>query len=258
MTTTVQEGHDDLSYLLPLFNAVGPWCGSDGEVRRPPVQPHSSMAADDAPLGSWRVSVLATSTFSAGLMHVHALVKLVTVAKVIDPYSPWTLLRAALENFATSSWLLGGSREERRQRALSLWHEDFRDREQHEQDSGKRPSGPKSKTGAERRAQIKALADSLGLAVLKPQTGDIITVAAGYAGLDPEKTRASWRIASGFAHGRFWPNLSGTEPRGAALLDDGYLLALVVNDEELAALATSCKAMFGYALARYLARSAAA
>ena len=67
--------------------------GANGPAQLPWVQPGSSIAADDAPLGSWRVSILANSTFFAGVMHVHSLIKLITVAKVVDPYSPWTLLR---------------------------------------------------------------------------------------------------------------------------------------------------------------------
>ncbi|HEV2634514.1 MAG TPA: hypothetical protein VGX23_05175 [Actinocrinis sp.] len=254
---SAQEASDDLSYLLPLFIAVKPWSGPDGEIPRPGAQPRSSLAADDVSLGSWRVSILANSTLSAGLMHVHALIQLVTVAKVVDPYSPWTLLRAALENFATSAWLLSGTRNERWGRALSLWHEDFHNRAQHEQDTGRRPSGPRAKSGEQRRNEVKALADSLGLAIQKPGAGQIITIAAGYAGLNADQTRASWRVASGFAHGRFWPNMSAAQPWGATPLSDGYLFALVLNDNELERLANACKALFEYALSRYQARSLA-
>lgn len=44
-----------------------------------------------------------------------------TAAGEIDPTSPWTLLRGALENAATGVWLLTGTgRDERRRRALAL------------------------------------------------------------------------------------------------------------------------------------------
>jgi hypothetical protein len=188
-------------------------------------------------------------------MHVHSLIQLITVAKVVNPYSPWTLLRGALEDFATSAWLLGGSRDERRARALSLWHEDFRNREQYEQDSGKRPTGRNAKRGAQRCDQVKVLADSLGLRLQKPVAGDVITAAASYARLDPKHTRASWRVASGFAHGRYRPNLNATEPRGAAPMRDGYMFALVLDDRKFEPLAMACKAILGYASARCLARS---
>lgn len=257
MTRAATGSDDDLSYLLPLFDALAPWVGANGPAQLPSVQPGSSIAADDAPLGSWRVSILANSAFSAGVMHVHALAKLIMMAKVVDPYSPWTLLRGALEDFSTSAWLLGGSRDERRQRALSLWHEDFRNREQYEQDTGKRPTGPNAKTGAQRCEQVKRLADSLGLRLQKPVAGDIISAAAGYANLDPRLTRASWRVASGFAHGRYWPNLNATEPRGVAPMRDGYMVALVLDDAKFEPLAAACKTIFEYASARYRARSMA-
>ncbi|WP_317447560.1 hypothetical protein [Streptomyces collinus] len=54
----------------------------------------------------------------------------------VDPTTPWMLLRGALENFATGLWFLDGAgRSERRRRALSLWDEDMRNRQQHETDT---------------------------------------------------------------------------------------------------------------------------
>ncbi|MBJ6636751.1 hypothetical protein H4K36_00095 [Streptomyces sp. DHE7-1] len=78
----------------------------------------------------------------------------------------WTLLRGALENFATGLWLLDGTGcSERRRRALSLWDEYMRNRQQHETDTGHLPSGG-GLTGAQRRTEIRAIADQLGLAPL--------------------------------------------------------------------------------------------
>ncbi|MFF7535144.1 hypothetical protein ACFZB2_39660 [Streptomyces bobili] len=85
------------------------------------------------------------------------------MAGEVDPTSPWTLLRGALENFATGLWLPDGAgRDERRHRGLSLWDEDMRNRHQHEQDTGHQPSGA-GRAGAQRRAEIKDIADRLGL-----------------------------------------------------------------------------------------------
>ncbi|MFJ2729333.1 hypothetical protein [Streptomyces collinus] len=76
------------------------------------------------------------------------------------------LLRGALENFATGLWLLDGAgRIERRRRALSLWDEDMRNRQQHETDTAHLLSGG-GMTGAKRPAKIRALVDQLGLAPL--------------------------------------------------------------------------------------------
>lgn len=63
-----------------------------------------------------------TSPYGAGLAHADALRRPVPAGEV-DPQSPWTLMRGALENFATAVWLLGGDdRTERRHRAETIRH----------------------------------------------------------------------------------------------------------------------------------------
>ncbi len=53
-------------------------------------------------------------------------------------------------------WLLDGTgRGERRRRALSLWDEDMRNRQQHETDTGHLPSSG-GMTGAQRRTEMGA------------------------------------------------------------------------------------------------------
>ncbi|MYV56791.1 hypothetical protein [Streptomyces sp. SID3212] len=216
--------------------------------------------ADDEPLKSWGSAKSIQSSFSAGLIHVDALTQLVRVAGHLDPFSPWTLLRGALENFATAVWLLDGKdRDERRHRALILWAEDFRNRQLHEDDVQYVVTGPKEKTGAQRRAEVKDLADSLGLPTLpRPGAGDIIFSAATTAGLDPKETRALWRVGSGFAHGRFWPNLRASEVRGLARVSNGgYILNFVVDDDQLKSMADACRKLLQHTAKRYTARSSA-
>ncbi|MEU4040252.1 hypothetical protein [Streptomyces collinus] len=81
-------------------------------------------------------------------------------------------------------WLLDGAgRSERRRHALSLWGEDMRNRQQHETDTGHLPCGG-GLTGAERLAEIRALADQLGLAPLTAsRSHQILLTAAPAAGL---------------------------------------------------------------------------
>nr|WP_181852515.1 hypothetical protein [Streptomyces sp. HB202] len=186
----------------------------NGAYRQLPAPaPASSLAADDAPLGPYAAAHLIRASYTAGLAHADALRRL-TVAGEIDPTSPWTLLRGALENFATGLWLLDGTgRAERRRRALSLWDEDMRNRHQHEQDTGHLPAGG-GLSGAQRRAEIRAIADHLALAPLTaPRTHQILLAAAPTAGLTAVKVGAAWRAASGFAHGRYWPHLRLPAPR---------------------------------------------
>ncbi|MEU9978695.1 hypothetical protein [Streptomyces sp. NPDC051014] len=252
-------GREDFSYLAPLFKAAAAYRGDDHFVLLPDLGERSSLAKDDEPLGSWGAAKFVQSSFSAGLIHVEAFTQLVAVAQQVDPYSPWTLLRGALENFATAAWLLTGkNREERRHRVLSLWAEDFRNRAQHERDTN-HVTGPDGKTGAERRAEVKELAQTLGLPGLtKPEATTIIYEAAKSAGLEPTPTQALWRVASGFAHGRFWPNLRASEIRGAMPTSDGgALVDLVVDDDQLKDMAEACRKLLEHTASRYKARSSA-
>ncbi|MFD0138018.1 hypothetical protein ACFVIL_29260 [Streptomyces sp. NPDC127159] len=245
----------DVAYLLPLFEAVTPY-RADGYFRPlPEPAVRSSLATDDAPLKPWHGSVLIRTSFSAGLSHVDALCRLVTMTGLIDPSSPWTLLRGALENFATAAWLLSGKdRPTRRARALALWAEDMRNRAQHEKDVQHVVTG-NGKTGEQRQQDIKQLAMTLGLNPLPAtQAGAIIAAAAEQAGLDSVGVRASWRVASGFAHGRFWPNLRAAEPRSAIPTADGYLIAMVIDDAQLERLAKACLWLLGHVAQRYAAR----
>ncbi|MFB6755716.1 hypothetical protein ACFCX6_32920 [Streptomyces sp. NPDC056353] len=178
------------------------------------------------------------------------------MAGEVDPISPWSLLRGALENSATGLWLLDGvGRDERRHRALSLWDEDMRNRHQHEEDTGHQPSGA-GKTGAERRAEIKDIADRLGLPPLtRPGTLQILLAAAPSAGLTV-KVGAVWRAASGFAHGRYSPTLRASQPRAALQADNGiHTLALVIDEYQHRSLAQYCHSMLRRLHEHYTARA---
>ncbi|MEU6885618.1 hypothetical protein ABZ918_10470 [Streptomyces viridosporus] len=245
------------SYLMPLFDLVVQ-SREDGYYRPlPRPEASSSLATDDAPLGEWPASGLICTSYSAGLAHVDALRRL-TEAGQIDATSPWTLLRGALENFATGIWLLDApGRTERRRRTLSLWAEDMRNRAQHEHDTGHTPD-PGGASGTERRQEIRDLAVALNLpALTAPRTSLILEQAAPAAALDPVAVRASWRAASGFAHGRHWTLVRISQPRGAAKTDNGHLLALVLDENEHRKLTEHCHTMLRHFNARYFARASA-
>jgi hypothetical protein len=246
------------AYLLPLFSEVEQ-ARTDGAYRQLPAPaPASSLATDDAPLGAYAAAHLIRASYTAGLAHADALRRL-TAAGEVDPTSPWTLLRGALENFATGLWLLDGTgRAERRRRALSLWDEDMRNRHQHEQDTGHLPTGG-GLSGAQRRAEIRAIADHLALAPLTaPRTHQILLAAAPVAGLTAVEVGAAWRAASGFAHGRYWPNLRASQPRAAIPGDDGvHTVALVIDEDQHRPLAEYCRIMLRRLQEHYNARAQA-
>ncbi|MEU2855571.1 hypothetical protein [Streptomyces syringium] len=86
----------------------------------------------------------------------------------------------------------------------------------------------------------------------------MIEEAAVDAGLHPRKVEAAWRAASGFAHGRYWPNLRSALPVDAAQGGpDHYLLALVIDEEAHRPLTDYTRTLLRHLYARYEARAAA-
>ncbi|MFE4960742.1 hypothetical protein ACFRCW_44215 [Streptomyces sp. NPDC056653] len=134
----------------------------------------------------------------------------------------------------------------------------MRNRQQHETDTGHLPSGG-GMTGAQRRAEIRALADWLGLAPLTaPRTHQILLSAAPAAGLSVVKVCAAWRAASGFAHGRYWPNLRASQPRAAIAGDDGvHTVAFVIDEDQHRPLTEYCRVMLLRLQERYEVRAQA-
>ncbi|MGW6953096.1 hypothetical protein ACWGHD_40075 [Streptomyces xanthophaeus] len=247
-------------YLLPLFADVERLRVEGAYRQLPAPQPSSSIATDDAPLGMYSASTLIRNSHSAGVAHADALRRLVYAGEV-DPQSPWTLMRGALENFATAVWILGGNdRTERRRRTLALWREDMRNRAQHEEDTDHQPSSG-GKTGRERRQEIEDLALSLGLpsaSLTKPEAGKVIKEAAVDAGLKAREVTAAWRAASGFAHGRYWPNLRSSMPVDALRSGpDHYLMALVIDETQHRPLTQHARTLLHRLHDRYEARATA-
>ncbi|MEU9376495.1 hypothetical protein AB0D94_22350 [Streptomyces sp. NPDC048255] len=247
------------AYLEPLFRDVEDLRGEAAYRQLPAPQPTSSLATDDAPLGPYGASILIRNSFTAGVAHADALRRIVLDGEV-DPSSPWTLMRGALENFATAAWLLGGKdRTERRRQSLRLWREDMRNRAQHEEDTDHVP-GAGGKTGRERVQEIDDLALSLGIhdKLVKPEAGKLIAEAADGIGRDPRQITASWRAASGFAHGRYWPNLRASTVSGAVQGGpDHVLMALVIDESQHRPLTEHTHAFLQHILVRYAARATA-
>jgi hypothetical protein len=182
------------AYLQPLFADVESLRGEAAYQQLPAAQPSSSLAADDAPLGTYSASTLIRASFTAGVAHADALRRIVLHGEV-DPTSPWTLMRGALENFATAAWLLGGNdRTERRHRSLRLWREDMRNRAQHEEDTDHVP-GPGGKTGRERVQEIESLAVSLGIPRQTRQAGSWETDSGGRRRHRPGASAGHRRLA---------------------------------------------------------------
>ncbi|MGW3727707.1 hypothetical protein [Streptomyces sp. NPDC000851] len=122
------------------------------------------------------------------------------------------------------------------------------------------PATPsRGKTGAQRRAEIRASADHLGLAPLAtPRTHQILPAAAPSAGLTAVKVYAAWRAAFGFAQGRYWPDLRASQPCAAIPGADGiHTVALVIDEDQHRPPAEYCRVMLSRLREHYHARARA-
>ncbi|MGW2448801.1 hypothetical protein [Streptomyces sp. NPDC001675] len=91
---------------------------------------------------------------------------------------------------------------------------------------------------------------------MAPVTGPILLAAAPAAGLSAVKVGAAWRAASGFAHGRYWPNPRASQPRAVLPGDDGvHTVAFVLDEDQHRPLAEYCRTMLLRLQEHYEARA---
>ncbi|MFH7340741.1 hypothetical protein [Streptomyces sp. KHY 26] len=82
--------------------------------------------------------------------------------------------------------------------------------------------------------------------------------AAPTAGLSTVKVAAAWRAASGFVHGRYWPNLRASQPCAAIPGADGvHTVVLVIDEDQHRPLAEYCHTMLDRLQEHYAARAQA-
>jgi hypothetical protein len=245
--------------LVALVRRIEPYISEDTVNPLPAPHPKSSLATDAGPLqAKWIVTPIGAS-FSAGIEQVLIFRRLVIELQIVGTVSPYALLRSALENFAQMAWLLGGNtREERRIRVLQTWAYDMDERDKYDKEIGHVPVPP-AKTGSDRRAEIFALGASLNLpeSRLKGKVllGHTIRTAADEAGYPGGEAVAAWRMASGFVHGRMWPNLRATEPTEAIPMPGGAMVRIVISDEKLDEIAKWCDRLLERSLSLYMRRA---
>ncbi|BBC29884.1 hypothetical protein SGFS_011780 [Streptomyces graminofaciens] len=84
----------------------------------------------------------------------------------------------------------------------------------------------------------------------------VLTQAAPAAGLTAVGVCAARRAASGFAHGRYRPNLPATQPRAGAAADNGvHTIALVIDEGRHRPSAEHCHTLLQRRQDRHLARA---
>ncbi len=180
----------------------------------PAVEAQSALAEDAANSPVYDVGHAAWAGFAQAVDHLHAVQALITEAKMLHTYAPFSLIRGAMDNAALAVWLLAPeSPDERLTRRLHLAYEDMR--QSHDAYSLLGPSAPASRRPIEvRKQEVIDLAKSLRLdagAVGGRWTGyeKIVRLAADETpGVEPGLACFIWRACSAFAHGRQWAALA--------------------------------------------------
>jgi hypothetical protein len=198
-------------FLTPaaFFDQLDQWLALTTKPS-PAVETKSPLAGDAKKSPDLQVAHAAWLGISSAIDHLHAMKAAIVDARLLHPYAPYSLLRVATENAATAVWLLAPkSRDERLQRRLRLAHNEAREQGKAREFAPDAYLG--KRTSEERITEIKDLARSLGLDAGyicgRFSYEKIVEAAGDDADLSGDLAVFTWRLFSGFAHGRYWAML---------------------------------------------------
>jgi hypothetical protein len=250
----------DLNFMRPLFDLAGSLTDDedieDMSMGLGEIHPDSDLAGDDNDLDGMWVSMVVNNAILASLDHVITLRDLVTRDRgTVTINAPWTLMRAVVESASVAVWVATPTlRKTRRAHALRVWHHDYSERQNWETDIG-RVVSEKGKSGKERASDIVRLAERLGIRGTQVSAAiaysDVVANAGALVGWEREDARARWREASAFAHGKTWPLLALTTPRGATAIRGGVGMHLTLDESKLGPVTTLAHRLLDVALIRY-------
>ena len=218
--------------------------------------PGSSLRGDDSAVHPYEISHAVHGALVSAVDHLDALRALIADAHVLHARTPFTLMRAALENSSTAVWLLGpSSRDERILRRLRLAWADSLDLENAAQQIGQQPplsrAGWKTKLEAVGQARGMTGAQVAAITGRPPSYTSIVESAGNEArtdGLTGDTSLFCWRVASGIAHARLWASLSSVLDRTdlpGASSPTATAMRLSASDRALAVIAGVTTSMIG-------------
>jgi hypothetical protein len=198
--------------LLKKLDGIGPWLDRISPAA-PEQSPRagSSLAGDDKRVCPYQTSHAAWHAISHAVDHLHMLRLTLREAQIINMYSPYSLVRGALENASTTVWLLAPARRlDRLMRRLRLQVADIRSGERARKLAGQ--IGPR--TLKERIDQVETIASREGLDERqlhnRPGFSEIVRTAGGHT-VGEQIPELIWRLCSGMAHGDWWATLSASQ-----------------------------------------------
>lgn len=199
------------------------------------VQLGSELAADDTQSHPYQVSHCVRACLNAGVGHLHAMKSLIIdEPRIVHADAEYSLIRGALENFATAFWVLHPpQRTLRVERALRWMVKNFKD-----QEKALAPLGPGDVTLQMKLDKVVDVAQNAGCSSVLG--GYFSTVAVTYA--EEHATRKfvllMWQLCSGFAHGRPWANLGMNAMEQHPTDAEGVVTVRMTSDHKRLALAT--------------------
>ncbi|TNC35684.1 hypothetical protein [Mumia zhuanghuii] len=179
-----------------------------------PVEPGSSLSADDIASNPYRTSAVLRMSVTAAIDHLHAVKMLVVDQQLPQGTATWSLARGGLENLATAYWVLGPDRRDERIERTLRWHaQNVMDSD----DATRHLDVPSTASAEARLSELDAVARRRLLEPAQVRRGYACTEAVDYAEayLPPSGlgVRRPWQLSAGFTYGRPWA------PAGAAVLE---------------------------------------
>ncbi|WGP07706.1 hypothetical protein QFE97_08040 [Bacillus subtilis] len=178
------------------------------EATFPAPVPKSRLADADAKLDPFPITNAVQQLLAVSGDNLHAVGLLLHKAETHQPFAPYTLIRASLENTGFAMWLLsGGSREGIPLNTLRLEWENKKNRVvAFPKDDGS------DESWVERRERLIFKAgDKFGLTpkaiTEKPLSSSVVEVGSEHFGL-AQVMLSAWKASSGAAHGRTWATLA--------------------------------------------------
>jgi hypothetical protein len=193
--------------LRRLSDAAVQWAGRRATPGGFAVAAGSALVGDDNVSNPFQVSTALITCLDAAIDHLHGLYALVLQSGFLHVNTPATIARGALESASTAIWIAKPpGRDERVRRTLAWFWQDVRD-------------GDTAATGAGitvptelsvRQDKLKNVAAARGLdpkSITSFTSTEAVKSAKEHLGTESIDVLLMWRLCSGFAHGRAWPNM---------------------------------------------------
>lgn len=194
------------------------------------IESGSPLDGDDKHSLPYQVSHVIRTEITAAVDHLHALSVLVLNSGFIHLAAPATVARGALETASAAIWIMGpAGRDERITRALKWAVQDIKDSDRVATGAGL----PVPTSLQNRLNKVEAVAARRGLDFTQIRQGYTSTEAVMAAEAhknSPLGVVLPWRLSSGLAHGRRWPQLALMDLEKRSPANSGVMLVKLEND----------------------------